>query len=385
MEERVEEPMVQEEELEEMEVDASAEPSGSSESNEYFPNWRPNRALRRFAKKGKGKSNFKKNDKKKAQSILRPTPIRIVIRPGEEISFSEELLALGAVRELKRQHTQLNLTYCTSNEEIYRLLQNRWFLSELYMVTSDEFFDEVVGDDIPLVYSVPETSVVEAAERKRYDEWFEKETDEKHRQQKAAIEKGIKDFKAQFPAHNFIPKWHKSNAFLWYLADEMGLPIDVPGEAVTPFGEIPSKLMESYRKKLHKSRLLDKPFVVFEFGETDNELVLASALDPLFPDCRMISRKEIDRATGGDVVGLLSALTHSNCCYVVGPNGVLTTAAWAAGIEAVMELYEGSNPTWDGCQSKHSFYMNWSQISDEEKPRNLTAYATYHIRGLDDE
>lgn len=305
-----------------------------------------------------------------APLLSRPTRVVLGCPPGAE--EGEELLILGAIKELKSQHDRVDLEYVTSSQAIYTLLKNSWFLHQVHLLSVDAdwqlAFDDVVGNDFGLCIFEPDPQAAAIAEEYNYKAGFDQEVAQKTKIWEAYQAKGMKDIVKDLPVYNFNAQWHKSNGYLWSIADKLGIQVDVPFRTITPYGEITAKSARSAQCLASKAHLTDTPFGVFDFHEETLDMVLAGVLGKVMHPVKMVSLQSLQKEIGTDLIQLLGVLSHKNCEFVAGPVGSFLFAAWAAGVPSIFNLYRGSNWRWDGVNAYNCFPLAVDQYDDERLP-----------------
>jgi hypothetical protein len=303
--------------------------------------------------------------------------IRVVVRPSPEASAEEELLVLRAMELLKMGHDQLRLEYVTARPEIARLLRRRWFLAACHLGEGDPFFDEMVDIDVGLTLENVERDAMRQVESDLYDASHQKALEQSAALQRRYDEAGMKDLKAPVPEHRFIPRWHKGNAYLWQLLDELGLPIDIPGTPLVPFNDVPAAERERVLQILAKQHITDKWFAVFDFRGATNPLPAMQMLAQLLPDHRLVSVAEITNLVGDDIVSLMAVFSHAHCDYVVGDSGPMTYAAWAVNVPFMVQYYDGEDLHWDGARAKSDYPLSKKEVGEDLLPQGIRSGITY--------
>ena len=309
-----------------------------------------------------------------APLLSRPT--RVVVGPQPGIEEGEELVLLGAIRELKTQHDRIDLEYVTYNPEIFRLLKGNWFLRHVHLQQPLSFpevdyqlgFDDIVGNDFGLFVFEPDPQAAAIAEESKYKANFDAEVAQKTRIWESYQERGMKDIVNDLPVYNFQPQWHKSNGYLWSLADKLGVQVDVPFQAIAPYGELSSKVARAAQVAAAKAHFTDAPFAVFDFQNEETEIILAGVLGKALDPIKVFSLQALQKELGSGLTGILAVMMHRNCEYAVGPVGNFLYTAWAAGVPNILNLYTGNNWRWDGAAAHNTFPLAREQYDDERLP-----------------
>lgn len=298
------------------------------------------------------------------------TSVRVVVRVDLELSFEDELMILAALEQLKKQNNQLNLEYVTTRPEIFAVLKNRWFLRASHQIIDtenlDAAFEDIVRDDFSLVVGELERGPLVEAEEAIYSANHQKVVAELEQRQRDAIERGMKDFKLPIPEYMFIPKWHKSNGYLWKIADDLGLPIKVPEKPIKPFFEIaPSREREVWRLAA-KAHLTDAPFFVYDFNNHSQSMGMLEVTTRIMDGWRAVSLQEIQRAVGDNPIDVLAVMAHYNCAYAFGFVGPFLYGAWAAQVPNILAFYEGTDPRWDAVHPQNVSLLDIRAYAEEQ-------------------
>jgi hypothetical protein len=139
--------------------------------------------------------------------VTNATAIRAIFRLEEGLPFTDELLLLSALEELKRQHNNIRLEYVTRNMDVYSLLKSGWFLKAAHQTADDGSFNEIVGRDYG--FTVDEGMAPEdclQAEQAIYDRHHEALVAERQAQQKGPHDAGMKDLRIPIPDYMFYPQ-----------------------------------------------------------------------------------------------------------------------------------------------------------------------------------
>lgn len=276
------------------------------------------------------------------------SPMRVVFRPYPGASEGEELLMLGALETLKKLHDRIDLVYVSPSKNVVRMLKGNWFLKEVYQCVSTLMFEEIVGDDFSITLFDPDPEVAAIAEEERYRTIHQREVEFKTAIKQMYDDKGMKDLVVDIPEYRFQRRWNRSNAYLWTVSDKLGLQINIPFDAIIPFGHLSARAKRDVLIAAAKDRITSQPFGVFDFRDEQNEMVFAGVVGKVIDPIRMFSIQEIEKAVGTDYTSIYAVLQSEQCQWVVAPVGDLLYAAWAANVPNILTMYQGANPTWDG-------------------------------------
>jgi hypothetical protein len=324
---------------------------------------------------------------KTAPPLTRST--RVVVRAEPGCAEEEELLLLGALRELKLRYDKIDLEYVTEFDGIYNLLPTAWFLKRSHFTQPDRDYDpfeEIVRNDFALTLFEPDPQAAEIAEKDLYEKGYEIELEKIRVQQEAYDKAGMKDVKVPVPPHHFQPQWNKGNAYLWTMADQLGLEIDIPTEPFPPYGEVSRPLQKRTRRALSQAHMGNRPFAVYDLQSEAEEITLAGALGAVMRDrYELISIQALQKVVGTELDALLAVLSDDFCQLVVAPVGPVLYAAWGAGVPNIFTMYSGNNPNWDSVHAAekrpsrthratvNNFPLNRDQFDDEQLPQAFTA------------
>jgi hypothetical protein len=307
--------------------------------------------------------------------------LAVHVRPEPGASVAEELLLLAALEQFKRHADTVSLTYAAQNEEIIPLLTRRWFLADSYLCRSEAAWEEFSSQAIGV--TVPEPDPLEAvqAEQALYEAAFSRETQRIEQQQQAILQAGMKDLILPKPEYGFQPRWHKSNAYVWALADLLGTMVPVPDEPLAPFWEAPRALLGERQRALKKAGFLKRPFLVYDLaGLAQPFAAMVQLADVMGSAVTMLAAAEIRSAVGDDIATWLSLFSQPQALFAVANSGKLLTAAWAANVPGLIELYDGAHPAWDGAQGPGVFRIEQDRYTPEQQAPALNQAAQLMLR-----
>lgn len=345
-----------------VEVSAPEEVVTSQRSNVPLPD--PNRAQRRAALR-----HMQRTEKKKPQREtfrMKPLPpvataLRVLVQPDEFFTLEVELELLAALAELRRQQPQVKLSYQSQTPALQPYLKQAWFLDRLSPSQEATAFRLEVSEPDPLAATQEEERQARLAYTRQV---------EYYQYQLRLIEQlGLQDMRPEPPGdYHFMPRWHRTQGFLWQLADQLGLEVEIPGQPLTPFLPLSQNNSRSLQAKLGQEKLTQQKFWVYNL-EPATEAEMLQQLQLFFPQARLISQAEVEALHPEDsLTALLGLLRHPNCVGTLGPVGSLTGAAWAAGVPYQVLLYQGSNYGWDGVQSPGVLSLDRGRFTDEQLP-----------------
>lgn len=299
----------------------------------------------------------------------RATPVYVRNSPGSPIT--EELYLLAALEAVAHTETELRFAFGTPSLELVAQLQNAWFLEEVKLLAGEADWTAWHGGAIALTLPEPDPQEALAAEAALYDAWHAAETGKIQRQQAAINAAGVKDLVLPLPEHRYQSGWHKTNGYMWSLGDYLGTPVGVPPMALPPYGELPRKREREYLRQFQKAGLTRRGFLIYDLEAESNPFALLGAMGSSFGETNWVSVGEVGSALGvtADAVpvdALIALCGHPNAWFAVGPVGKLTTAAWAAGLPNILELYSGANPSWDGTQGPNALRIERDRVPAEQ-------------------
>lgn len=337
----------------------------------------PRMALRKHMRKVMGTKRMK---------LAPPSTVanRVVVRLAPGSSPEEELLLLGALRELKVGHDAIKLEYVTDSLEVFDYLKSAWFLNGFHLIHTVDQFDDLVGLDFGVTVFEPDPSAAEIAEKVRYEAAFERETASKQALQQSYIDRGMKDLIVDMPVYNFHPRWHKTNAYLWSLSDELGITLDIPFAPIAPFYGTNKYIRDSVRKGLSKASINSRPFAIYDLRGEINEVSLAATVAKALEGYNTVSIQAIEKAVGSGLGSLLSVMSDTHCGFVVAPVGDVLYTAWAAGINNILCLYTGSRYTWDGADADNYMPLERDKYDDIKLPEAISKSIEFMLERLNE-
>jgi hypothetical protein len=306
-------------------------------------------------------------------------PMRVVVRLQPNSEAGEELLFLGALEELKRRHDRIDLEYVTSNLQVAALLKGNWFLKTVTYLQDHREFDEVVGEDFSVTLFEPDPQAAAIAEEDRFKTNFQAEVEAKQYLQQMYQDQGMKDLVVEMPVYHFQAKWSKTNAYLWTVSDRLGIHVDIPFEAIPPYGEVPKEIRRKSLAAAGKEHITSQPFGIYDVRGEQNEIVLAGVIGKTLDPLRMFSVQELEKAVGSDISLQMGVFQSPNCEFVVAPVGDLLYAAWAAGVPNILTIYQGANPNWDGVHPVNGLPMYRDHFEDDKLPQAFYQNLKYMV------
>lgn len=335
---------------------------------------------------------------------LQSRPMRVVVRAQPNIDAGEELLLLGALEELKRGHDRIDLEYCTERLEIVEILKGNWFLRKVHLslhnpipkngtfpvefiVSKDhswkvEQWDDVIGDDYGFTAFEPDPQASVIAEEDRYRIIHQAEVDQKTRIWESYQARGMKDIVLEDVPYNFQSRWHKTNSYLWSLADRLGIQIDVPFSPIQPYGDVNKSVRKRSQLLISKSHITDSPFCIYDLRNESDEITLVGVAGKMLHPINLVSMQVVEKEIGTSVDKLLCLLQSQNCKFVIAPVGDLLYSAWAAGVDNVLNFYTGSNFLWDGVQTANSYAVLRDRYEEEHLPGVLQQSLRYMLERM---
>lgn len=305
------------------------------------------RTARRFRKmKERSHGSVPSRDMPQMRDLPMPgLKLRVLVRSASYESVEEELYLLGALEELRRQHANLFLCYTTERPEVVAITRSAWFLDRVLLLSADAEVPGMVWDSV-LTLSEPDPQATHTEEERRAQSDYEKTVRTLQAQQAHYERIGITDAKIDIPDYQFAPRWHKSHGYLWQLADELGLPVELP-LTLCPFRQAPAPLLRAQRARLSQDLLLRGDYVLYDFGHEPQVNQLAMALAAGFPKAKLIAASRFKDGDSWDLAALMALLGHEQCTAAVLPPGPSATLAWAIGTP-LLQLYQGVDAHWDG-------------------------------------
>lgn len=312
-----------------------------------------------------------------------PTTARRLVVADPELSLSDELWLLAALEALKRQDgtAKVQLTYATWRPDVYRMLGKPWFLSRLLLASDPALSGQ---DDAVEWVPAPDYAAATAAEADAFQQLQAHRLKLYEAQREALARRGIQAPNLEAPEAEFAPGWHRSQAHVWNAGRQLRVAFQIPESCLAPYAQLRPTALRAYQQALERTGIGTEPFVLYDFTGEEDPDALRAALQEAFPGAHLYAGSEIvdrvqllyreDREPDGHgLSGLIAALAHRHCFMAVGPVGDLVHLAWGAGTPAVLTLYRGAEPRWDGIYCDQPFMLNWEHFQEAEKPRALAA------------